>query len=232
MLHLHVRNADGGHSLAAEDYKPAIEAVRRAVGDSLVLQLTSEAVGRYQSAEQIAMVRELRPEAVSLALKEIIPDQAAESEAARFLAWTHHERIVAQYILYGPDDVTRYVALRRRGLIPSGRHWVLFVLGRYSAGQRSAPSDLLPFMEAWRQATDVTEDVRWSICAFGPREIECALTAAALGGDVRIGFENNMLLPDGRTATDNAELLRCFAGLAHQLGHALLDASMLRSLFR
>lgn len=232
MLHLHVRNSDGEHSLAADDYRPAIEAVRRAVGDSLVLQLTSEAVGRYRPAEQIAMVRELRPEAVSLALKEVIPDQAAESEAARFFAWAHHEHVVIQYILYGPPDVTRYVELRRRGLIPSGRHWVLFVLGRYSAGQRSAPSDLLPFLEAWQRATDVTEDVRWSICAFGPREIECALTAAALGGNVRIGFENNLLLPDGRTALDNAELLCCFAGLADQLGHSLLDASMLRRLFR
>lgn len=232
MLHLHVRNASGEHSLAVEDYRPAVEAVRRAVGDSLVLQLTSEAAGRYSPAEQIAMVRRLRPEAVSLALKEIVPDRHAESEAARLFAWAHREQVVAQYILYNAEDVTRYVAFRRRGLIPAGRHWVLFVLGRYSAEQQSTPRDLLPFLKSWQNATDVTEDVRWSICAFGPREIECALAAAALGGHVRIGFENNMSLPDGRTARDNAELLTCFAGLARQLGHSLLDADTLRRLFR
>ena len=42
-------------------------AVRAAVGDALVIQVTSEAVGRYAPAEQMAMVRALAPEAVSLA---------------------------------------------------------------------------------------------------------------------------------------------------------------------
>lgn len=41
------RDAKGMHSLEPSDYRPAVEAVRRAVGNSLVLQLTSEAVGIY-----------------------------------------------------------------------------------------------------------------------------------------------------------------------------------------
>jgi uncharacterized protein (DUF849 family) len=231
MMHLHVRRADGSHSLAAEDYRPAIDAVRKAVGDSLVLQLTSEAVGIYAPLQQIAMVRELRPEAVSLALKEIIPNPDAEREGAAFFAWAHRERIIAQYILYSAEDVTRYVELRRRGIIPTGRHWVLFVLGRYASGQRSSLRDLLPFLAAWQADDDVTQGVRWAICAFGPREIECALGAASLGGDVRIGFENNLELPDGHNAHDNAELLTCFADIARQLGHPLADAALLRSFF-
>lgn len=148
MLHLHVRCADGSHSLAVEDYRPAIEAVRKAVGDSLVLQLTSEAVGIYTPPQQIAMVQELRPEAVSLALKEIIPNPSAEREGAAFFAWAHREHIIAQYILYSAEDVMRYVELCRRGIIPTGRHWVLFVLGRYASGQRSRLRDLLPFPTA------------------------------------------------------------------------------------
>jgi uncharacterized protein (DUF849 family) len=231
MMHLHVRKADGSHSLASEDYRPAIEAVKKVVGDALVLQLTSEAVGIYNASQQMAMVRDLRPEAVSLALKEVLPDQSAESEVAGFLAWAHREHIVTQYILYGTEDVARYVELRRRGLIPADRHWVLFVLGRYTPGQRSSPADLLPFLTAWHAAGGITQDVRWAICAFGPREIECALAAAALGGDVRIGFENNMALPDGRVARDNTELLTCFAGLGRRLGYRLADAERLRSFF-
>ncbi len=231
MLHLHVRNAEGGHSLAPGDYRPAVEAVRQAVGRSLVLQLTSEAVGIYAPAEQQAMVRELRPEAVSLALREILPDMASEAAGAAFLGWAHREEIVVQYILYDVADVERYGALRRRGLIPEGRHWVLFVLGRYAAGQRSSLADLLPMLAAWRVMDEVTADIAWATCAFGPREIECSLGAAALGGHVRIGFENNLLLPDGRTARDNAELIGCFAELAGRLGHSLADADQLRGLF-
>ena len=231
MLHLHVRNAEGGHSLAPADYRPAIDAVRRAVGRSLVLQLTSEAVGIYVPAEQRAMVRELRPEAVSLALREILPDAASEPESAAFLPWAHREQIVAQYILYGADDVERYSELRRRGVIPEGRHWVLFVLGRYTAGQRSSLADLLPMLAAWRAAGEITAGVPWSTCAFGPREIECSLGAAALGGHVRIGFENNLQLPDGRVARDNAELISCFVEVVGRLGHSFANADHLRSLF-
>lgn len=231
MLHLHVRNAEGSHSLAVEDYRAAIDAIRRVVGDSLVLQLTSEAVGIYAPAQQMAMVRKLKPEAVSLALKEIVPDRPSEQNGAAFFAWAHHAHIVAQYILYGPEDVTRYIDYRRRGLIPEGRHWVLFVLGRYASGQRSHPGDLLPFMTPWHAATDVTRGVRWAVCAFGAREIECALTAAALGGDVRIGFENNLMLPNGSIARDNVELLTCFVDFAHRLDHPLADAALLRSFF-
>lgn len=230
MLHLHVRNAAGGHSLAPSDYRPAVEAVRRAVGRSLVLQLTTEAVGIYAPAEQRATVRELRPEAVSLALREILPDADSEREGAEFLAWAHREAIVAQFILYSPEDAARYIDLRRRGIIPKGRHWVLFVLGRYSPGQRSSLADLLPLLAAWQAAGEISAGIAWAICAFGSREIECGLGAAALGGHVRIGFENNLHLPDGSIARDNAELIGCFADLAGRLGHSLADADGLRGL--
>jgi 3-keto-5-aminohexanoate cleavage enzyme len=230
MLHLHVRDAAGGHSLAPSDYRPAIEAVRRAVGRSLVIQLTSEAVGMYAPAEQRAMVREMRPEAVSLALREILPDAAAETEGAAFLAWAHREAIIPQFILYSPADVTRYIELRRRGLIPEGRHWVLFVLGRYGAGQRSRPADLLAMLAAWQAGGETSARIAWAACAFGPREIECGLASAALGGHVRIGFENNLHLPDGRVARDNAALIACFADLAGRLGYSFADADRLRRL--
>ena len=231
MLHLHVRKADGSHSLAPADYRPAIDAVRRAVGQSLVLQLTTEAIGVYAPQQQMAMVRELRPEAVSLALGEVLPDASAEREGAEFLAWAERERIVAQHILYSAEDVRRYALLRRRGVIPAGRHWVLFVLGRYAGGQRSSLADLLPMHAAWQAAGDGAQDVPWAICAFGAREMECALGAAALGGHARVGFENNVQLPDGRPARDNAELVGTFAGVARQLGYSLATADELPSFF-
>ena len=159
MLHLHVRKADGSHSLAPADYRPAIDAVRRAVGQSLVLQLTIEAIGVYAPQQQMAMVRELRPEAVSLALGEVLPDASAEREGAEFLAWAERERIVAQHILYSAEDVRRYALQRRRGVIPAGRHWVLFVLGRYAGRQRSSLADLLPMHAAWQATGDVAQDV-------------------------------------------------------------------------
>ena len=61
----------------------AIGAVRQRLGERIVIQVTTEAVGRYGPAEQMAMVRELHPEAVSLALAELIPDEGATARQPR-----------------------------------------------------------------------------------------------------------------------------------------------------
>ncbi|MCP1171870.1 3-keto-5-aminohexanoate cleavage protein [Ralstonia chuxiongensis] len=231
MLHLHVRRPDGTHSLEPGDYRPAIAAVQRAVGDALVIQITTEAVGIYTPEQQMASVRALQPEAISAALRELAPDSANEAEAARFFGELAATRTAIQYILYSADDVVRYRDLRARGVLPDTPHWVLFVLGRYSAGQRSDPSDLLPFLQAWADGGDITANVPWAMCAFGPREAECALSAALLGGHARLGFENNMALPDGSTAPDNAALVTNLRRHLDALHRPVASAAELRSWF-
>lgn len=230
LMHLHVRRPDGTHSLEVEDYAAAIAAVRQAVGDALVLQLTTEAVGIYQPAQQMATLRALRPEAASVAIRELVPDAAALPAASEFFQWMHREHVAAQYILYDAADVRRYAALRACGAIPAGRHWVLFVLGRYSAGQTSSPADLLPFLAAWQEAGPEIAVVPWAVCAFGRHEAACATAAVLLGGHARIGFENNLLMPDGTTAADNAALLGAVRAPLSWLQHEPMRADALRAL--
>lgn len=225
MIHLHVRDRDGGHTLDVDAYRAAIAAVRGAVGDGLIVQATSEAVGIYGPAEQMAMVRALRPEAVSLAIRELCPDAGSEREAAEFFAFLATERIAPQFILYSAEEVERFADLRRRGVVPGDRAFVLYVLGRYSAGQVSSPADLLPFLAA---GDGMAAD--WSICAFGRRECACVLTAAALGGHVRVGFENNLYMADGAVARDNAALVDQIAGAAGLAGRRTVDAATARTL--
>ncbi|MDX1710480.1 MAG: 3-keto-5-aminohexanoate cleavage protein [Rhodovibrionaceae bacterium] len=222
MIHLHVRDGDGGHTLDAEIYQDAIDAVRRDAGGDIVVQVTTEAVGIYRAEEQMACVRDLRPEAVSLAVREIIPDDAAETAAAEFLDWLRREAILPQYILYDDADVRRFEDLLARGVVPDHGYSVLFVLGRYAKGQVSQPADVLPFLNAKSAAYP------WAVCAFGARETACVLTAAALGGHARVGFENNMALPDGTTAADNAALVGAVADGARAIGRPLADAAAAR----
>jgi uncharacterized protein (DUF849 family) len=224
MIHLHVRDREGRHTLDVEAYRAAIEAVRRAVGERLVVQVTSEAVGRYTAEEQMAMVRQLRPEAVSLALSEIVAEPAAEPAAAAFLAWLARERILPQFILYAPEDLTRFDDLMARGVVPGERPFLLFVLGRYTKGQTSAPADLVPFLVANRRGHPS------ALCAFGRREPACAVSAAVFGGHARVGFENNLYLADGRLAPDNARLVAAVAQGARTIGRPLADAEATRNL--
>ncbi|CAO4140456.1 3-keto-5-aminohexanoate cleavage protein [Methylorubrum thiocyanatum] len=225
LIHVHVRDRAGRHLLDAEAYRAVTAAIRAEVGDRLVVQITSEAAGRYQSPEQMAVVRATRPEAVSLALREIVPDAGAEEAAAQFFAWARAERVLLQIILYTPDEVTRYRALKARGVLGGGGDFPLFVLGRYTPGQVSVPADLLPFLAAAGESLPL-----WSICAFGPRENACALAAAALGGHVRIGFENSLLAPDGSRAESNAAQMRRAADGARLLGRPLADADTARAM--
>jgi uncharacterized protein (DUF849 family) len=225
LIHLHVRDRDGGHSLDADAYRAAIAAIREQVGADIVVQITTEAVGRYRPEEQMAVVREVRPEAASVVISEIVPDEAGEAAAADFFDWMLRERITPQFILFSDADVRRFLDLRRRGVVPGTSHFVLFVLGRYSRGQQSKPADLLPFVAAWPGEDD------WAVCAFGARESACALTAAALGGHSRVGFENNIHLGDGSIAPDNAALVaQCRQGTV-SIGRPVADAGYVRESF-
>ena len=225
MIHLHVRDHDGVHLLDEHAYRTATAAVARAVGRDMVVQITCEAGGRYNRQEQMAVVRAVVPEAVSIALRDIVPDAAAEGDAAAFYAWLRREGVLIQTILFTPEEVTRYYALRERGVLGEGKDFLLFVLGRYTPGQVSVPADLLPFLSVFRG------DVPWAMCAFGRQEHACAVTAAALGGHVRVGFENNLHAADGSVAADNSVLVRQAADGARFLARPLGSAQDLRELY-
>lgn len=105
MLHLHVRKPDGTHSLDAQDYRDAVAAVRKAVGDHMVVQITTEAAGVYAPPQQMAVVRELRPEAVSVGLREFRGPTVSEQALSAFFQDLLNSQAMTQVILYDADDV-------------------------------------------------------------------------------------------------------------------------------
>jgi 3-keto-5-aminohexanoate cleavage enzyme len=227
MIHLHVRRPDGSHLLDPDAYRAATAAIRAEVGDRLVVQITSEAAGLYSPDQQMAVVRSVRPEAVSLALRELSQGDAAERSFIEFLDWIHRENILSQLILYTPDEASRLSKLLQSGNLPFDDLPVLYVLGRYSAGQRSRPADLLPFL-----AEGAPRFGSWMACAFGPDEIACVTAAALLGGDARVGFENNILLPDGSLAPSNAAAVAGAAEALRRCGRTIAGADELRRRWR
>ena len=225
MIHMHIRDAQGRHSLDVQGYRDAQQAVKAAVGDDMIIQVTSEAARVYKAPEQIAMVTALQPEAVSVGLREVDQPEIGDAGLAQFFGWLAKERVMTQVIVYDVADLQRWQALRAQGVIPDAPWSLLFVLGRYSVGQTSEPRDLLPFVMAH------TGSEPWSMCAFGAGEHACATTAAALGGHVRVGFENNLLLNNGQVAPDNAALVRQVADSARVLGRSLCTAQQAREAF-
>ncbi|MFQ6005734.1 MAG: 3-keto-5-aminohexanoate cleavage protein [Woeseia sp.] len=226
LLHLHVRDGAGEHTLDPDCYRAAISAVREQVGDRLVIQVTTEACGVYSPAEQMAIVKELKPEAVSIALRELVPEPDDLDEAAGFFQWLRSNEVMPQYILYSPDEVKWFEHLRRREIFDHELPFVLFVIGRYGTNEYGDPADIDEYCTGLGD-----ERIPWAVCCFGPREDEASIVAAAAGGHARVGFENNLLLPDGSEAPDNAALVRLAAEHAPVAGRRIATADDVRELF-
>lgn len=205
VLHLHVRDEHQKHSLDIGRYRAAIDGIQAAVGNRLIIQVTTESVGRYQAAEQMELIRQLRPEAVSLALGELCPAEKNEKQAAEFFSWLVSAEIWPQYILYSPQDVARFDELRLRGVFADEHPFCLFVLGRYSEELTGELSEL----DAMLAAAD-PEAFPWAVCCFGKNEYEVSVKATSCGGHVRIGFENNLQLNNGQVAANNSQLVTQF----------------------
>ncbi|MGF1560845.1 MAG: 3-keto-5-aminohexanoate cleavage protein [Geminicoccaceae bacterium] len=226
LLHYHVRDDDGMHSLDIGRNREAYQALRDALADKLVLQPTTEAQGRYSPDEQMALVRALEPESVSIALREMVPQDVDVQAATDFFAWAAEAGISCQIILYSAQDIRRLAELRDLGVLPQATVFSQLVLGRYNGTGMVHPRDLIGYLIA----QDLNQP--WSVCSFGEREAAVLAAAAALGGHIRVGFENTLNLADGSRADDNVALVRQAAQMARHIGRPVADVAYTRALIQ
>jgi 3-keto-5-aminohexanoate cleavage enzyme len=139
-------------------------------------------------------------------LREICPSETDEQMAAELFAWMRSERIWPQYILYSVDDVLRFDDMRQRGIFADDAPFAMFVVGEYASARPGTVADLDLLLAATN-----ADDYPWAVCCFGQNENEVMLAATAQMGHVRLGFENNLHLPNGTLAADNAALIRRYA---------------------
>jgi uncharacterized protein (DUF849 family) len=208
VLHLHVRDTNGAHSLDAGLYRAATEAITEAAPGMLV-QITTEAAGVFDLPAQIACAKAVHPKAVSVAWREFAPEENAE--ARWFYSWAADEGIHVQHILYSVEDIARFKAF---GLQDQS---VLLVFGKY-AGVEARADELPTYLAALGDVHD------WCVCAFGKAEHAVVSAAMAAGGHARVGFENNLCLADGRLAVGTYELVA-------QIKNDIMSAAEVRALW-
>lgn len=222
-LHAHVRGANNEHVLDAGLYRELIaETSRRAPG--MLLQITSEAVGIYSPEQQVECIQAVNPQMVSMVLREISSNFERPQYAQQFFEYCDENQVHIQHILFSAEDYEHFLDYRERGIIPAAQRCVLFVLGRYNVNFQSEPADLEPFLRY-----DLT-GLDWFTCAFGHREQECVMTAIEAGGNARIGFENNLFLPNGEIAASTAALVESLSDALGQQGLATANCSEARQL--
>ena len=224
IVHLHVRDGAGEHSLDPGRYREAMAAIAEVC--DLVIQPTTERVGRFWPEDMMAVQRALAPEMITFNLNELLePDDEAQSAAVRdFLAETAAAGTVPQYIVYTLDQLHQLVRWWEAGWLPQAAPVILIVLGRY-AGSVSHPMDILAYLP------HLPERWRWGVCAFGAPELACVTQAALAGGHCRVGFENNLTGADGQPLKDNADQVGRLAGVLDTLGIGRMDPAQVRQTF-
>lgn len=199
-LHAHVRGEQEEHVLDVGRYRELLSEMALRAPDMLV-QITSEAVGIYSPTQQVECIQAIKPEMASMSLREISSDFSDPDYARQFFEWCDEHGVHIQHIVFSAEELTHFIDYRERGIIPAGHRCVLFVLGRYRVDFQSQTSDLDPFLQHDLSGLD------WFVCAFGHQEQACVMAAIEAGGHARVGFENNLYLPNGELADNTAGLV-------------------------
>ncbi len=224
MLHLHVRDEHGKHTLAAAAYQAAIKAIRARVGDDLFIQITSESAGAYTAKQQrqaidATLAAGIGADGISIAPRELIRAPEDVMPAGDLLQRIRQAGVLVQYILYSNDDIARYHALLKQNIIPPNGHAILLVIGK-----QKEPNSL------HQMTTTLPTPINWMLCAFGPQEFNHLTQATNLGGHVRVGFENSLHLLTGEVAADNCQLITQLVESGNPTNRPLADARQARGI--
>lgn len=221
-MHLHVRDVDGKHSLSPKLYRAAIAAIRNVCGQSLLLQITTEAAGIYNVQQQIELVYQLQPQAVSLSIRELAV--ADNKDISSLDNWMREKKVLPQWILYSEKDLQQYRSWIKDGVLCGSAYPVLFVLGSYANNINAGVEMLKPFLASKQSVSN------WMVCAFGYTEQQVMKTVIAKGGHMRVGFENNLWREDQQQVRDNAELVNLSMASIRAQGLTLATVEQTRQL--
>jgi uncharacterized protein (DUF849 family) len=114
---------------------------------------------------------------------------------------------------FDTGHVGSHVVLEELGLLERPYHFsfIMGVLGGIAASARH-----LAF-----QADQVPAGSRWKVIGISREQWPLAMAALSLGGDVRVGLEDNFYLPDGQMARSNGELVAAAANMATLAGRSV-----------
>ncbi|MBU6258745.1 MAG: 3-keto-5-aminohexanoate cleavage protein [Burkholderiales bacterium] len=223
IVHVHARRADGSSTQEAAAYRAIIDAVR-ARCDLIVQVSTGGAVG-MTAAERIAPVT-LAPEMATLSLGsvnfggDVFINHPADIEAfARAMA---EQGVKPELEVFDAGMMATAQRLLKKGLVCTPAHFD-FVLG--VPGAMPGTAEALMYLRAQLPAGS-----SWTVAGIGAAQLTLGTLAIALGGHVRVGFEDNIHFRKGELATSNAQLVERIAAIGRLLDRPPATADEARAM--
>jgi 3-keto-5-aminohexanoate cleavage enzyme len=210
MYHLHVRRSDGSPTQDREVFGAAIAEIRKRT-DIIIQTSTGGAMG--MTADERLQPLELDPEMASLTTGTAnFGDDVFFNDTAlmtEFYQRMQKKGVRPEFEIFEAGQMDNAVKLVKK-FGPAGplMHWD-FVLG--VPGSMSGEPRNLMFL-----ADRVPPGSTWTCTGIGRWHMPMTMTALALGGNVRLGFEDNVFYHKGVLAEGNAALVGRVARLAKE----------------
>lgn len=226
LIHLHVREDDGTPTQSKDRFQVCVDAIRKECPDAIIQPSTGGAVGmtdleRLQSTEITPT-----PEMATLDCgtcnfggDEVFTNTNTTIENFAKILKERNIKPELEVFDKGMIDLALKVA-DRKGLLVHPLHWD-FVLGV----QMSATVRDLVFM-----ASSIPAGSTWTATGIGKTAWDIAAATIAMGGHVRVGFEDNLYLEKGVLAKSNGEMVAKAVQLAKLLGRPIATPAEAREI--
>jgi uncharacterized protein (DUF849 family) len=213
MIHIHARAPDGTPSYEVEDFRAITEAILAAV-DDVIVNYSTGAIG-VPLEKRIAYLRELRPDVGALNMgsmnyakysrrrKDFVFSAVFENsfQTIRTLLEAMNElQIKPEHECFDSGHLANLDPLLDMGVLRPPLQ-VSCVMG-VDGGIRPTARNLA------HMAGEVPAvPHEWGVIGVSREQWTLVAAALALGGNVRVGLEDNFYLPDGEMARSNGDLV-------------------------
>jgi 3-keto-5-aminohexanoate cleavage enzyme len=239
MIHIHARTPDGLPSFEIEDFRAITEAILGAV-DDVIVNYSTGAIG-VPIEKRLAYLRELRPDVAALNMssmnyakysakrKEFVFKAVFENSfdtIIEFLTAMNELGIRPEHECFDSGHVANLDPLIDMGLLSEPLQ-IECVMG-VNGGIRPSPKNLAHMADQIPGGAEGPNN--WGVIGISRDQWRLVAAAAALGGNVRVGLEDNFYLPDGEMARSNGDLIGPARRIVEDTGRGVASVAEARDL--
>lgn len=223
IVHLHVREDDGTPTQSKSRFKECIDAIYKVCPDVIIIPSTGGAVG--MTAQERLQPTELMPEMATLDCGTCnFGDDVFENTMPMMRSFGKRmleNNIKPEYECFEMGHLDTILRMARKGEVPGAPMQFNFVLG--VPGCTPATVENLCWL-----VNNIPSGSTWTATGIGRNAFTLAAPAIVMGGNVRVGFEDNLNIAKGVLAKSNGELVAKVVRLSKELGRDIASSSEAR----
>ena len=227
IVHLHVRWDDGTPTQDRGRFQECEEAILKVCPNVILIPSTGGAVGMTPDERLQSTDTNPRPEMATLDCGTCnFGDDIFDNTMPTMRAFGKRmiERgIKPEYECFEMGHLDTILTMARKGEVPGNPMQFNFVLG--VPGCTPATVANLCWL-----VNGIPAGSTWTVTGVGRNAFPMAAAAIAMGGNVRVGFEDNLYLSKGVLAQSNGELVEKVVRLAKELGRPIATSDEAREI--